>query len=80
MTMKHLRGLLSIYKNEDDVTIIDNVIEIKRTMSTGHTHKEYINSYGGVWEGGTGVSPDGTYCGECSHFNCEKCSGWNKEK
>lgn len=72
MTVKRLKELLSIYQDEYEVIVADNVIQIKGKDD------EYINSYGGVWEGGTGWSPDGNFCGECSHFNCEKCSGWNK--
>lgn len=79
MTIKHLRELLSIYKNDDEVTLADKIIKIKGKLSTGHTHMEYINSKGCVWEGGTGVAPDGTYCGECTVFDCDKC-GWDKEK
>ena len=79
MTMKHLKELLSIYKNDAEVIIFDNIIEIKSKLSTGHIHREYINSAGGVWEGGTGVAPDGTYCGECSTFDCDKC-GWKERE
>ncbi len=80
MTVKHLKELLRCYKDEYEVNIIDNVIKIECGLGIGgYTSNEYINSAGGVWEGGCGMAPDGSLCGECSSFDCDKC-GWDKEK
>jgi hypothetical protein len=80
MTIKRLKELLQCYKDEYEVCIIDNVIEIKGKVDADYIHREYINSAGGVWEGGCGMAPDGSLCGECSTFNCDKCGGWKRRK
>ena len=79
MTVKHLINLLSYHANSDEVIIKDNVIKVSGKFITGESYEEYINSTGGVWEGGCGNAPDGTYCGECSTFDCDKC-GWKERK
>lgn len=79
MKVKHLKELLRCYKDEYEVNIVDNVIKIKGKIDAKHIIEEYINSAGGVWEGGCGINPDGGFCGECTTFNCDDCIGWNKE-
>lgn len=32
-----------------------------------------VNKFGCVWEGGTGIDPDGEFCGECSNIYLEVC-------
>lgn len=32
-----------------------------------------VNKLGCVWEGGTGIDPDGEFCGECSNIHLEVC-------
>ena len=74
MTVLNLKQILSYYQDDFEVTIQGNVIKVRgryRPDSTDIT--EYINSAGGVWEGGCGTAPDGSYCGECSRFECDKC-------
>ena len=34
-----------------------------------------LNRYGGQWDNGVGYAPNGKECcGECSHFDCSKCT------
>ena len=40
-----------------------------------------LNIYGATWENGIGYPAGGTAaCGECSHFDCEKCHSETKEE
>lgn len=77
MTVEQLKTLLYRYKDDFQVEIKNGVIKI-----TGKYYKsdveEYINTYGATWEGGTAYAPDGAWCGECSHFDCSKCSNWKE--
>lgn len=79
MTVKQLRKLLSRYDDGDEVVIKNNNIHILGVFYTGETFEEFINSAGGVWEGGCGTAPNGKFCGECSTFDCEEC-GWKERE
>ena len=81
MTVLKLKQILSYYQDDFEVTIQGGVIRVngKYHYSNPHGIEEYINTKGCVWEGGTGVAPDGTYCGECSRFEGDKC-GWEERK
>ena len=79
MTVKHLKTLLSAYKDDFDVVIKNNNIKITGKYYGDDIYEEYINSAGGTWEGGCGNAPDGRFCGECSTFDCDKC-GWKERK
>jgi hypothetical protein len=77
MTVKHLIKLLREYADEFTVTIENNHIKVVGMYPSGDLFKEFINSSGGVWEGGCGTAPNGKWCGECATFNCDEC-GWEK--
>jgi len=77
MTIKKLREILS-YWEDDDIVVVDGMKIVNKDM-LGVTSETYVNSAGGTWEGGCGTAPDGTFCGECSTFNCEQCS-WKEGK
>ena len=79
MTVKQLRKLLRRYDKGDEVVINNNNIKILGVLWTGETFEEHINSAGGLWEGGCGISPGGRFCGECATFNCDEC-GWEKRE
>lgn len=78
MTVEQLRKLLSCYDKNDTVIFVGN-IKIIGKYSDGIGYEEFINSAGGVWEGGCGTAPNGTFCGECSTFDCEQCD-WRERK
>lgn len=40
---------------------------------------EFVDSIGGSHGGGTGMNPNGEFCGECTVGDCSKCSVWVNE-
>jgi hypothetical protein len=78
MKVKDLKRLLGAYKDDFDVVIKDGYIKVIGQYYSG-TYEEYINTYGGTWQGGCGNAPDGSFCGECGHFDCSKCN-WKERK
>jgi hypothetical protein len=40
----------------------------------------WIDSVGGIHEGGCGTMPDGTFCGECCNEDCNECAVWQKKQ
>ena len=79
MKVRDLKLLLLCYKDDYELTIENNHIKVVGTFRTGETYEEYINSAGGCLESGCGRAPDGSFCGECSHFDCDKCD-WKERK
>ena len=81
MTVLDLKKILSYYQDDFEVTIQGGIIRVKGKYHRSNLYdiEEYINSKGCVWEGGTGVAPDGTYWGECTIFNRDK-GGWEERK
>ena len=77
MTVERLKTLLCMYKDDYQVEIKNGAIKITGRYNE-HDFEEYINTYGAIWEGGTAYNPDGAWCGECSKFDCSKCSGWKE--
>lgn len=41
---------------------------------------EYVDEVGGIHGGGTGIAPDGVFCGECSWRTCKGCAVWLRRK
>lgn len=76
MTVKQLKRLLEAYKEDFNIVIENNYIKVT-SQYYRDDYEEYINSAGGTWEGGCGNAPDGTFCGECVHFDCDRC-GWEE--
>lgn len=61
MTVRDLKLLLLCYKDTDELTIENNHIKIVGKFRNGETYEEYINSAGGLWEGGCGRAADGNF-------------------
>jgi hypothetical protein len=80
MTVKQLMNILSYHEDSDEVTINNNHIKVVGKFRTGESYEEFINSAGGIWEGGCGTDPEGKFCGECSTFDCDKCDWREREK
>ena len=79
MKVRDLKMLLLHYGDDDELTINGNNIKVVGKFRTGESYEEFINSAGGVWEGGCGTAPDGEFCGECSSFDCDKCR-WKERR
>ena len=79
MKIRDLRRLLLAYKDDFDVVIENGYIKVTGAYYDNYDYEEYINSAGGTWEGGCGNAPDGRFCGECGHFDCDKCD-WKERK
>ena len=79
MIVKDLKKILLRYKDTDNVTISKDYIKVAGKFNNGDDYEEFINSAGGIWEGGIGYAPNGKWCGECSTFDCDKC-GWEERK
>ncbi len=73
MTVERLKRLLRRYRDDFQVEIQNNAIKVTGKYDYSYC-EEYINTYGAVWSDGIGFAPDGAWCGECSGFDCSKCS------
>jgi hypothetical protein len=79
---KKTRGL-GILFYEPFTSFVNKEFKIKRGIERGEIPKKdgsYQDSIGGIHDEGLGWSPDGTFCGECSHTTCEGCKANNELK
>lgn len=76
MEAKALKQFLQDIPDNAQVVMSD-----KRITFLYNENAVALNIYGATWENGIGYPAGGTAtCGECSHFDCEKCHSEAKEE
>ena len=67
-------GVTGINYTGSSLRIVFSNGPIRYIMLSEYNGEDYIDEIGGIHGGGTGIAPNGVFCGECSSKSCRGCS------
>lgn len=70
------KGFVILTQNGSVMGKVDHTVLFYPTASDDL----HYDDQGGAHDSGTGTSPEGTYCGECSNVSCKFCEVWTAKK